>query len=357
MDNNIKPILKSKLKLFIEKFGENKYLSELREYINNNQNDTSAKIDLLQFLLKIREYEEFENLYHYLRKKNINNSLIYRTFARYLLFVKKDFIRAKNVLQKAISLNVNEPAWVYYFTGKEYVYYEKIYDKLFYTAIPKNASTSLKTFVLKEFLNQENVNPHSVFGNPFFKSTHYADDELKNGIKTVVLRKPEDRFLSYFSKNILEEDSLAFEYGLSSKNVSELFGLKLQPTLEEFIENFELYCVTFNDVLHHTLPQAAYIGNLEKYDLVCDIKEVDNLVTYVAEAYNKTHLKKAPNKMVTSNKKEDILKPEIQDFLRSIYAHDYEILSFAAKKINLSEEILKYTPRSNIYTFLKVDKS
>lgn len=340
----------------IQENGEVAYLEKLREYINNNPKDVTAKIDLFQLLLKVREYEEFEKLYHYLRK-NHSVPVVYRTFARYLLFVEKDLDRAKNVLKKAIELNVNEPAWVYYFSGKEYIYYEKIYDNLFYTAIPKNASTSLKTFVLKEFLNQENVNPHSVFGNPFFQSTHFSEDELKNGIKTVVLRKPEDRFLSYFSKNIIEEDSLAYEYGISSKNVSELFGLKLQPTLEEFIENFELYCVTFNDVLHHTLPQAAYIGNLDKYDFVCDIKEVDNLVSYVAEAYNKTHLKKAPNKMVTSNKKEDILKPEIKAFLNNIYAHDYEVLSFASKKINLSQQILKYTPRSNIYTFLKVDKS
>jgi len=338
---------KPKRNELIKSIGVDGYIDELRLYINNNKEDKLAKIDLYKILLKTGEYKEFEILYHELRKSN-PIPIVYREFGRYLLFAKFDYQRAKKVLRKAIEVNKNEPAWVYYFAGLEYTYYEKMCDGLLYTAIPKNASTSLKSFILDSVLKQSDSNPHSVFGNPFFKTLHYTDKEIANSTKVLVLREPSARFYSYFNKNVKEEDSLAYEYNVDSKIQAELFNLKLQPTIEEFVGNFWNYCLVFNDVLHHTLPQAAYIGSLNKYDYICDISEVDDLVKFVANKLDVKGIEKAPKKMIPKKKKKTVNEEDkIKDFISLIYDYDYKLIS---RNLNiLNPKISTYFENPNKY--------
>ena len=344
--------MKPKRNEIIKDYGVEQYQNLLADYIKSNSNDFTAKIDYLKLMLKSGDYNGFRKQYTNLRKESASPALL-REFAKYLLFVENDYKRAKVVLDNLVRRNVNEPSWVYYFSGRRKVYFEKLCDNLLYTAIPKNASTSLKTFILKNVLKKEGVNPHSIFGNPFFNTSEYSEEEVRKSRKVLILRKPESRFVSYYSKNIIAEDSLAFEYGISSKDISHLFGLKLQPTLEELLCDFNKYCLVFNDVFHHTLPQAAYVGDLSSYDYICDVSEVDGLVSYVAEylGFGEGFNSKAPKEMVGLASKEKH-QDALIDSIKKIYKDDYLILSLAANKNNLSDRVLSYCPASTVYSFI-----
>lgn len=336
----------------IKKSGLAEYEKRLDSYISSNDQDITAKIDKLKLVLKKGEYEKFRIFYHSLRKTS-SSPVLKRELAKYLLFVEKDFSRAQKVLNGISCKDESQPAWVHYFSGNRRNYYEKLYDDIFYTAIPKNASTSLKTYILKSVLRKDGLNPHSVFGNPFFKSNVYQASELKDSKKFLVLRKPEDRFLSYYFKNILSEDSLSYEYGLSSKNNEEIFGLKLRPTLDELLSNLSRYCLVFNDVFHHTLPQAAYIGDINSYNYICDVSEVDTLVSYVAEIIGLSKANnKAPREMV-GEKREDrnSLLPSMS-ILKKIYSDDYHLLSLSHDNLKVSRGVKEYVPSSSLFSFI-----
>lgn len=319
----------------------NQYVSDLENYVVKNNDNYHAKIDLLKILLKIGSYEKFENLYHELRIDK-PSFLVYAEFAKYLIFIKKDYARAKRVLSRATEFNEEAPSWCYFFQDKEFNYYEKIAEGVIYTAIPKNASTSLKTFVLKEWHKKPGLNPHSVFGNPFFKTERIDKSQEEKSLKIVVVREPVKRIVSYYNKNILDENSLAYEYGLHDTDKSELFGLRLKPSFDFFIENFERYCICFNDVFHHTLPQAAYIADIRSYDIVVDVSEVDEAVNKVAEYLNIPFSGKAPHEMTVAKDKK-VASSHSQninwDKLKSMYRVDYEMLaryqSNKASKIDL----------------------
>lgn len=308
--------------LTINSSGIEKYAAELKKYVELNPDEIQARIDFYKLTLKLGGYAEFEEQYHSLRK-NIKSSIVYREFARYLIFIKPDQERIERVCRKAIEVNSLEPSWVYYFAGLKHPYYEEVYPDLLYTAIPKNASTSLKTFILEGVLKEKDKNPHSVFGNPFFKNISYTKEKLNSSKKVLVTRNPADRFFSYFNKNILEEDSLAQEYGVDSNTCPELFGLKLKPTIGEFIENLWLYCLVFNDVLHHLLPQSAYIGELDEYDFVCDISMVDSLVHFVCDSFGFEKVVKAPQKMIPQNKNKLKQNSLLRQKVMNIYVVDY----------------------------------
>ena len=336
----------------IQEYGVEKYQSLLADYIKDNSGDFNSKVDYLKLTLKTGDYESFKKQYNCLRKRGAC-SAITREFAKYLLFIEKDYKQAKMLLGDLVKRNVNEPSWVYYFSGKRKNYFEKLYDNLLYTAIPKNASTSLKTFMLKNVLKKNGVNPHGVFGNPFFRNNEFSPTEIRNSKKLLILRKPESRFLSYHSKNIVVADSLAFEYGISSKKVSHLFGLKLQPNLEELLENFNKYCLIFNDVFHHTLPQAAYVGDLSCYDYICDVSEVDELVSFVAEylGFEEGISGKAPREMAGLHCKEEPGGDLIERIIK-MYSDDYFILSLVSNKNNISDKLLSYCPDPTFHSFI-----
>ena len=267
------------------------------------------------------------------------SSHVHRALARYHIYAGLNLNAARSHLRRAISLNKNEPAWVYYYAGYPYQHYNKMYDGLLYTAIPKNASTSLKSFVLDQLLDVKKVNPHSVFDKPYFRSLHYTKKEIQNSTKVLILRNPISRIISFHGKNIVEDGSLGKEYGLA-KDVDSFMGLKLTPSFEEFLENLWSYCLVFNDVMHHVLPQAAYFYNLREYDYVCDISEVDGMVKFVADRYNIPNVDLAPREMVPKKKNANEIPEGQERFLRLIYADDY--LKISNSTIDLSVGIQKY---------------
>ncbi len=282
-----------------------------------------ANIDLLRLYGRTLNKEKFYEQALFL-VNNINNVSVYRELARFYYFIEKNNEKAKFYSDKAIQLNKNEPLWVYYISKRSIDYYEKIYDGVFLTAIPKNASTSLKSMVLEKLHHKTGVNPHSVFGNPFFSTSFYGEDELKNGVRLLSIREPIARFLSYYNKNIIEESSLSEELAYSAK--SQEFGLELKPNLTEFINKLNLYCYVFNDVLHHILPQTAYFSEINNYDCVSDLKDSYKLGELVSNYLNLDETLMPPKKMVSTNKVEEIsINKKDKETIASLFEDDIVI--------------------------------
>lgn len=336
----------------IRKHGVSHYREKLLEL--DKKNDFNIEMEILKLDLKEEKYEDFLNRFNTMCDKYGRRPPLIKEYAKYLLFIKKDFINSEVTLNELVEINPSESAWVHFFSHNQKNYYEKLCDGLLYTAIPKNASTSLKTFIIKNVLKKDNINPHSIFGNPFFKTTQFTEKTKSQSNKVLVLRRPEDRFFSYFYKNIISEDSLAFEYGISSSDQKTLFGLNLKPSITQFIDNFERYCVVFNDVLHHTLPQSAYIGSLKEYDFICDISEVDQLVSYVAKqlCLDSRVKKTAPKEMIGNSKKIEHEQQTI-DRVKHLYKSDYVMLSEIHNCRKVSENTFNYCPQNSIYSFLR----
>ena len=331
-----------------KKFSNNpdEYLEQLKKYLKLNIDDNNAKADLLSFYAKTRNDLKFEEGIQTF--SDIKNFHIQAQIARYFIFKKGDVDAAQNCLEKCVKINKESPMWVYYYLGRSFNYYEKLCPGILYTAIPKNGSTSLKNFILDKVYAAPERNPHSQFGNPFFKSHHYSDKELSESKKLLVIRDPISRIKSYFNKNVVEEKSLSFELGLDSKE-KEFYGLPLVPSFDFFLENLWDYCWVFNDVLHHILPQSAYIKNVNDYDVVVDLKSLDYMVKKVSDYIGLNYVGPAPHKMVPSKKAEDRVTLH-DEYLYKIYSDDYRLLeayySFG----------LEFRPENGVSSFSPINK-
>ncbi len=305
---------------------ENKYesfIKDMKKYMLENSSDVNAKVDLLRFYAKSRQFSSFEELAEDLQYSN--NYYAQREIGRYYVFAKREITTARVYLNKAIELNPSEPMWVYYFAGRTFNYYEKLCDKLLYTAIPKNASTSLKNFILDKVYDTPDKNPHAQFGNPFFKSQQFSRNELDDSKKVLVIREPIARIKSYYNKNIVEEDSLNFELGLSAKQNNVFYGLPTRPDFDYLVDNIWDYCLVFNDVLHHILPQAAYVKKISDYDAIFDVSSLDEMISEVSSFLGLNYNGPAPRKMVPKIKSNSTFS-EQDEFLKTIYLDDYSLL-------------------------------
>ncbi len=324
----------------------NKYIEQFEKYLDESKDDQIAIIELLNIYIKTRCYLKYEKLFNSAYERFPSNAILNRVQGKYLLFCKNKFSDARLFLERAIQINPEQPSWVKYLSGHRESYFEKVWEDVLYTPIPKNGSTSLKSYLLNK-KNITDVNPHSYFGNPYFSAKRISNtNEFK---KVIVLRDPIDRVISYHKKNILEADSLSEEVGI--EGLKKLYGLTLKPTLNEFIERIELYVMCFNDVFHHILPQAAYIESIEDYDYVVDISDVDSLVQYVSKHIGFDDVS-APEKMVGKKSKNIDISGENLKKLASMYKDDYVLLKKAGIKYKnrecLEPSFSNYQPEARV---------
>lgn len=303
-------------------------IERVETFIKSNEKNekTLAKIDLLRLYGKKLDKAKFYSLALELTH-SIKNPAIFREISRFIYFIEKDSEKAKIYAKKAISLNNNEPLWVYYIARIEKTYLEKLHDGIYLTSIPKNASTSLKTMMIEKFHEKKAINPHSVFGNPFFKTNNFDKETSKDDLKLISIRNPLDRFVSYYNKNIIEENSLQEELSFTKK--TNEFGLDLSPSLDDFINNVNIYCYMFNDVLHHILPQSAYFEDIKFYDVVANINESHLLGEAISNKLNLDSSILPPRKMVSS-------KPITS--LKINQSSSKKLLSIFSDDLNLTDE-------------------
>jgi len=321
MTENLHPSLKAQASI-----GLANYISQLEDYCSANQGDINAKIDLMSTLAKSGCLLKYETLAKDILEANPLNNLVHRLHGKYLLFIKRDITSARKSLRKACALNPNEPAWVKYFANMHVNYYEKLPGGILYTAIPKNGSTTIKTYCAR-LQNMDEEEAHDLYGNPYF-SANLIDQETANcSKKMVILRDPVDRFLSYHNKNILESDSLAYEIG--RPGLTEFYGLMLKPAISEFAEQVWKYAFCFDDVLHHILPQCAYIRHLQEYDVIGGVSDIGSILQACWPHQFLRANSSPPERRMTSNKQNKPPSPDILAFLQDIYSDDTDLIKIA----------------------------
>ncbi|RVU83388.1 hypothetical protein EOL70_16815 [Leucothrix sargassi] len=300
-------------------------IEEVKRYINAGEGNGRylANIDLLRLYGKALRREDFyEQALLIISEKE--SAVVYRELSRFAYFIDKSPYKARKFAKKALSISMNEPFWLCYVAGVRKTYFTKLCDHVFLTAIPKNASTSLKAMVLEEVFQKNSVNPHAKFGSPFFSNGGTEPSPTEDDLKLLCLREPIARFLSYYNKNIIEENSLSKECG--SKVDENNFGLSLRPTLDEFVSKLNIYCYMFNDVIHHVLPQTAYFSGLEQYSNIVNIEDSNVLGSIVAKKLGIENNVVPPRKMKSNKSVSRIsVSSEIKEKLDDLFRDDIEM--------------------------------
>lgn len=300
---------------------------KLVENINNNSFPLLSKIELSKLLGNMGKAEEGISLLKKLIERPKNNPLIYKTIGA-LEELSGNGEIAKDHYSRAIELDKGQPLWVYY--GAKKTRCDLIMDeanKLLFSPMPKCASSSVKSFLLKHTENVDSINPHAFYANPFFNTKDFDHNQYKDFYRFTIVRDPVDRFLSYYNKNIMQENSLTNKkYG----NNRYVFGLDTKPEINFLVENFHRYAFVFDDFRHHTLPQSAYLTEI--FDILDDVYTLDTLNVMnkkLCEIFG-LNSSKIPH-LMKSSRTIDNLYPRISlkslEKLFVLYQQDYGLLS------------------------------
>jgi len=153
------------------------------------------------------------------------------------------------------------------------IYHIKLENyKLLFTAIPKNANSSLKYVILKTFLNYDlkkiNINNPNIFHSrtlKYFKFiTNQEAYDLKNYLKIVIVRNPYDRLLSGWSDKIKDLNKTRF-------------GFEKSCNFNQFIK---IICNTPEYELNrHFIPQYRFITTINEELIHNKIIKLEDLKT------------------------------------------------------------------------------
>lgn len=232
---------------------------------------------------------------------------------------------AKEHYKQAVVTDNTQPLWVKRAAGKPV--YSMIHLpewKMAYFPMPKCASSSIKSLLVKIESDQDLVFAHPCYENPYKSTQAYTELDLQKDYCFVVIRDPIERFLSYYQKNIIEEDSLVKE----SKNLGFDSGLNNKPNLNEFVEQLEHYIFAFDDVRHHTLPQYAYLAdvldNIQDYYVLHDLPKLHKkLNDWMGKPLLLSHLMESKKKIVADTQS---LSRDMLNKLTLFYADDMALL-------------------------------
>ena len=249
-------------------------IESYKKAIQLNSGVFRAYLEQGSLLVKLGEHEKGISILQEAVQKFPKNPTAHVFFGAALIKLGEKKL-ARDMFEAAINLDPTQPLWVYYGALKQAfdIIGVETY-KIAYSPIPKCASSTIKSVFYQLETGQNTVNPHPYYNNPFFKTQQKSLKDYQDYYKFVVIRDPIKRFLSYYSKNIINSQSLVNHYG----GKSFAFGLDCIPNINFFIDNLEDYIYAFIDVRHHTLCQSAYLGeSLDKYDFVCKLEDFSNL--------------------------------------------------------------------------------
>jgi tetratricopeptide (TPR) repeat protein len=280
-------------------------------------------INLGSLLAKIGNLEEATAILKQAIQQAPNQAIAYVSLAS--LYLKHgDLSNAQPLFTKAIELDKNQPLWVYYNAGipaSDIIDFQEY--KIAYIPIPKCASSTLKSIFYKLKTGEDTINPHPFYNNPFFKTQNRNIETYQDYFKFVIIRDPIKRFISYYYKNIMGDQSLQNHFGCQRF----AFNLDCLPDINFFIEHLEDYIYAFIDVRHHTLCQSAYITDLNQYDFVCDIGNLENLTNNLNEivGQNLTFSTLMKSKKNVSTVFYDMSLKSLHKLI-SYYEEDYKLL-------------------------------
>lgn len=159
-------------------------------------------------------------------------------------------------------------------------------SKLLYFPIPKVACTSIKNIFFKlefglsinEFRSKRpGFRLHNHWPSVAFEVSR---NNVKKGFqKIAVMREPKKRFFSGFNEKVLTKNLLKRNF-LSLCNELKL---NTNPSIDEFILNFERYC-KIPDINHHFLPMSFFLGkDLNYFDFIFSLENIKEFEEFMSE--------------------------------------------------------------------------
>lgn len=213
-----------------------------------------------------------------------------------------------------------------------------------YTAVPKNACTSLKCFFFHVNTGRDfaEVSPKKHLG---YQGVHHVDGYRMGRFKkeayekyadyehAAVIRDPVDRIRSAYKNRLFQYNDIRSNPEVAAQ-IKEL-GLSDQPGFGQLVDRLEDYLRLSNVLRFHMRPASIYLGNdLGFYSHVFSISETDAFCDLVRKRA-KTNVPK-----VRANVSETHGKPDY-----SLTRAQYEkLLKFTATDYELMKGI--YTPRA-----------
>jgi hypothetical protein len=204
--------------------------------------------------------------------------------------------------------------------------------KITYTAVPKNACTSLK-FAFYFLQNGEAFEPSIKNGKPFHIHTCYPSAAFKpknpavaaEYWKTAVLREPVHRLLSCYVNRVLNLGELDAAM-ISAEDLEK--GATPRPSFAEFVEKMDLYRSLSSSIKHHTEPHVFFLGNdAGYYDRLFQMNELEvfraELIARTGKDFVLQREQGSGNKM----KVQDLSAGLVQN-IKDSYKADYDTFSF-----------------------------
>lgn len=196
-----------------------------------------------------------------------------------------------------------------------------------YQSIPKVACTSLKEALFRLATGEsfgDRKRPGGGYIHDYF--FRHEQDITQAAWRFVVVRDPIERFLSGFSNRVLHYRELSKSYlsSLPDKAGMDLESFPANPSLDQFIANFDFYCKV-PTIRHHFSPISTFVAPLESYSRVYAFHEIDALAVDISQRtgqeFSIPHSQQGGPKL-----KLDRVKPGSLRKLIQIYESDYEML-------------------------------
>lgn len=203
-------------------------------------------------------------------------------------------------------------------------------EKLVFFPVPKNANTSVRSFILDHFnqlenyeFPQDNIPESNLFSTQskklnligaIYRSKQSFTDikSVLNDIKLIcITRDPLKRFVSAYKNRILWHGDKEFN----------------NYSIDDILANLEVG----NFANQHFLPQSYFLGSSLKYfDFHCDVDEISKFESYINTFFNQ---KRIFPRLQTGGKKMKINLTEEQiSRIKKIYEQDYNLLTIYNQK-------------------------
>ncbi|MTH80214.1 sulfotransferase family 2 domain-containing protein [Paracoccus aestuariivivens] len=164
---------------------------------------------------------------------------------------------------------------------------------LTYTAIPKNACTSMKCFFYhintgddfaevspKKKMGYQGI--HHVDGYRMGKFNPAAYDNNKDKEHAAIIRDPLDRFKSAFKNRLFQFNDIRSRPQATEKSAE--LGLNDQPTFAYFIDRLEDYLRASNVIRFHLRPAHFFLGDdLSIFHHIIPLEQTESLCELVRE--------------------------------------------------------------------------
>jgi len=138
-------------------------------------------------------------------------------------------------------------------------------------------------FPFKDYVVQgRNYDANSLIRNVGFRQVEHK--KFEGFEKIAVVRDPIRRFLSGYSNRVLHYRELSEEK--AGERLKEL-GLRPDPDLPLFVENFQKYCKASRWIGHHFSKQQTYLGkNKRYYNHIFQLEKIGELAEFLNAKLN-----------------------------------------------------------------------